>query len=174
MEKNVHPAAFPGKRPWIAVFDFSWLVYPSGELPNTVFLHIFFCEPHGHPVPISSLVLCHVSEFQRLSSGSRQFCKDSSVPGCLASLEASTTCCSASRAQSLGCVRSIWAPSPDTFKGWGRRFSKKGRAAAGEVFANRSIFPSRLIIKLYAENMGDLGAECGPHYRKRLTQRGPL
>lgn len=106
MEKNVHPAAFPGKRPWIAVFDFSWLVYPSGELPNTVFLHIFFCEPHGHPVPISSLVLCHVSEFQRLSSGSRQFCKDSSVPGCLASLEASTTCCSASRAQSLGCVRS--------------------------------------------------------------------
>lgn len=49
MEKNAHPAAFTGKRPWTAVFDFSWLVYPSGELPNTVFLHIFSCEPHEHP-----------------------------------------------------------------------------------------------------------------------------
>lgn len=91
------------------------------------------------------------------------------------SLPAQVAAQSASRAQSLGCIRSIWAPSQDTFKGWGRRFSKKGRAA-GEAFffANRSTFPSRLIIKLYPENMGDLGDECGPHYRKRLTQKGPL
>ena len=37
------------------------------------------------PLPISSLVLCHVSKFQKHSLGSRQICKGSSVMGFWAS-----------------------------------------------------------------------------------------
>lgn len=43
-----------------------------------------------------------------------------------------------------------------------------------EVSADRSTFPARLIIKLYAENMGDLRGERGPRYRKRLTLKGTI
>lgn len=33
---------FTGTCPWILLLNFCWLVYPSGKLPNTLFLKIFF------------------------------------------------------------------------------------------------------------------------------------
>lgn len=42
--------------PWIP-FHFNWVVYPAGELPDIVFLKMFFHELHRHPLVSPG---CHV------------------------------------------------------------------------------------------------------------------
>lgn len=141
-----------GKRPWIHGFNFFWLVYPSGDLPNTVFLRIFSWEPHEHPFQSASwcCVMCLNSRNSLWALGNSAkivpcWAAGSRLPAQPALL--------AARPPGLiwAASRSIWAPSQDTFKGWGgggagRRFSKKGRAW-GVVSADLStVVPSTLIM----------------------------
>lgn len=140
MGQDAHPAEFTGKRPWIHVFNFCWLVYPSGELPSSVFLCIFSCEPHEHSntrthehpknTPSNQLpgaVSCvQIPEtlFGLWAYLQRQFCPGLPGPHCLL--------LSLKDWLIWAAFRSIWALSQDTSMGWERRLSKKGRAW-GEV-----------------------------------------
>lgn len=155
------------------MFHFCWLVYPSGELPNTVFLHIFSCEPHEHPFQSAPwcCVMCPNSRNSLWAPSNSAKAFLSGLLGLISSV--CQHCLLLGLKGSSGRFSGASGHHHRTLLRAGEKVFQEGRSW-GEVSADRSIFPSRLIIKLYAENMGDLGSEYSPHYRKRLTHKAPL